>query len=373
MAATMDAVSISSSPAKVYKSRQISEQALCALDEMRRHSQLCDVVIRVDNHDFVAHRAVLAATIPYFMAMFTGKIIFTIYQNRVYDNNVIFTVELAESKQNIITLREVEPEAIELLIQFVYTSTIEVREDNVQSLLPAANLLQLTEVRDICCEFLQEQLHPSNCLGIKNFADIHSCPDLFRKAQLFAQKYFSDVCNCDEFLNLPLSQVVELVCSSELGVLSEEHVFESVVAWIKYDLPERSPHMATLMEHVRLPLLSSQYLTERVCSEPLIESCIQCKNYLIEAMKYHLLSPSERSKFASPRSLPRKRIGPPQFLLVIGGQAPKAIRNVEVFDITKNVCSQGPELLSRRCRCGVAVLDGVVYAVGGFDGTSRVR
>ena len=74
MAATMDAISISSSPAKVYKSRQISEQALCALDEMRRHSQLCDVVIRVDNHDFVAHRAVLAATIPYFMAMFTGKV-----------------------------------------------------------------------------------------------------------------------------------------------------------------------------------------------------------------------------------------------------------------------------------------------------------
>ena len=285
----------------------------------------------------------------------------------------LFIVELAESKQNIITLREVEPEAIELLIQFVYTSTIEVREDNVQSLLPAANLLQLTEVRDICCEFLQEQLHPSNCLGIKNFADIHSCPDLFRKAQLFAQKYFSDVCNCEEFLNLPLSQVVELVCSSELGVLSEEHVFESVVAWIKHDLPERSPHMATLMEHVRLPLLSSQYLTERVCGEPLIESCIQCKNYLIEAMKYHLLSPSERSKFASPRSLPRKRIGPPQYLLVIGGQAPKAIRNVEVFDISRNVCSQGPELLSRRCRCGVAVLEGVVYAVGGFDGTSRVR
>lgn len=73
MAATLDAASISSSPAKVYKSRHISEQALCALDEMRRHSQLCDVVIRVDNHDFVAHRAVLAATIPYFMAMFTGK------------------------------------------------------------------------------------------------------------------------------------------------------------------------------------------------------------------------------------------------------------------------------------------------------------
>jgi hypothetical protein len=36
-----------------------------------------------------------------------------------------------------------------------------------QTLLPAANLLQLTDVRDACCEFLLAQLHPTNCLGIK--------------------------------------------------------------------------------------------------------------------------------------------------------------------------------------------------------------
>ena len=43
----------------------------------------------------------------------------------------------------------------------------QVTEENVQSLLPAANLLQLGDVRDACCEFLQSQLHPTNCLGIR--------------------------------------------------------------------------------------------------------------------------------------------------------------------------------------------------------------
>ena len=286
---------------------------------------------------------------------------------------IVTVVELAESKQDIITLREVEPEAIELLIQFVYTGSIEVGEDNVQCLLPAANLLQLMEVRDICCEFLQDNLHPSNCLGIKRFADRHSCPNLLSMAQQFAQKYFSDVCNCDEFLNLPLEQVVELISSSDLGVLSEEHVFESVVSWIEYDRGERSQHLSTLIQHVRLPLLPRDYITNRVYSEPLLLSCSDCKDYVIEAMRYHLLSPEQQRAIVSPRTMPRKRIGPPQSLLVIGGQAPKAIRNVEVFDIVSNTCRQGPELLSRRCRCGVAVLDASVYAVGGFDGTSRVR
>ena len=44
---------------------------------------------------------------------------------------------------------------------------VDVTEDNVQVLLPAANLLQLTDVRDAACEFLQSQLHPTNCLGIR--------------------------------------------------------------------------------------------------------------------------------------------------------------------------------------------------------------
>ena len=60
-------------------------------------------------------------------------------------------------------------------------SEVEVTEDNVQSLLPAANLLQLTDVRDACCEFLQSQLHPTNCLGIRSFADIHGCIDLLTR------------------------------------------------------------------------------------------------------------------------------------------------------------------------------------------------
>ncbi|KAL0158270.1 hypothetical protein M9458_046346, partial [Cirrhinus mrigala] len=48
------------------------------------------------------------------------------------------------------------------------------------TLLPAASLLQLNGVRDACCKFLLSQLDPSNCLGIRGFADTHSCSDLLK-------------------------------------------------------------------------------------------------------------------------------------------------------------------------------------------------
>ena len=74
--------------------------------------------------------------------------------------------------------------ALETLIEFCYTSYIVVEESNVQTLLPAACLLQLAEIQEVCCEFLKRQLDPSNCLGIRAFADTHACRDLLRIAGL---------------------------------------------------------------------------------------------------------------------------------------------------------------------------------------------
>ena len=55
-----------------------------------------------------------------------------------------------------------------------------------QALLPAAGLLQLSEVKKACCDFLSSQLHPSNCLGIRAFADLHACCQLLTQANSYA-------------------------------------------------------------------------------------------------------------------------------------------------------------------------------------------
>lgn len=79
---------------------------------------------------------------------------------------------------------------MELIVDFAYTSRIVVQESNVQMLLPAACLLQMTEIQEVCCEFLKRQLDPSNCLGIRAFADTHACRELLRIADKFTQHNF---------------------------------------------------------------------------------------------------------------------------------------------------------------------------------------
>ena len=59
----------------------------------------------------------------------------------------MFTGAMSESNQSEVTIRDVNEKAVVLLIDFCYTSNIIVDESNVQSLLPAACLLQLAEIK----------------------------------------------------------------------------------------------------------------------------------------------------------------------------------------------------------------------------------
>uniref|UniRef100_A0A7M5WW90 BTB domain-containing protein n=2 Tax=Clytia hemisphaerica TaxID=252671 RepID=A0A7M5WW90_9CNID len=322
------------------------------LNVMREQRVLCDVTVRVGSREILAHRSALAAASPYFYAMFTG--------------------EMSESKQNVVNIKEVDACALEQLIEYCYTAEVKVTEENVQTLLPAANLLQLPDVRNACCEFLKTQLHPTNCLGIMRFADLHSCPDLVVAARSYIEQNFTDVLSSEEFMQLDCRRVVDFISSDQLTVPSEEKVYEAVRAWVYYSRVQREQHFQELMQHVRLPLLSRDYLVDRVETEPLMKKCSVCKDFLIEAMKYHLLPRAQRLLLQTPRTKSRTP-GRPKILYVVGGQAPKAIRSVECYDIQGERWYNSTDMNLRRCRAGVAVCKGVIYAVGGFNGALRVR
>lgn len=327
-----------------------AEDAFLAMKNMRINSELCDVLLVVGDRRIAAHRLVLASCCSYFHAMFTG--------------------ELLESRQGEITLQGVDPDAMEILVEFAYTARIKVTEDNVQSLLPASCLLQLNSVREACCEFLKNQLHPSNCLGIRSFADAHVCKELLESSHRFALNHFVDVCLTEEFLLLNVNQVLELISSDDINVKSEEQVYNAVITWINHDKESRKGLIHQLLPHIRLALLSRECLMARVETEDIIRFNQDCKDLLIEAMKYHLL-PEKRNMLQSPRTKPRNPHGRVPILFAIGGGSLFAIHSeCECYDPRlERWCMIAP-MSTKRSRVGVGVIDSKVYAVGGYDGSS---
>ncbi|CAH8642062.1 unnamed protein product [Schistosoma mattheei] len=285
----------------------------------------------------------------------------------------MFTGELAESRQTEVTLYDLDGDAVETLIDFCYTSQITVEECNVQNLLPAACLLQLTEIQDVCCEFLKRQLDPSNCLGIRAFADTHACRGLLRVADRFTHLNFLEVVESEEFLLLPVSHLVDILSSDDLNINSEEQVYYSVMRWMHHNLSDRRPYLSYLLEHVRLPLLSPKFLVGTVSTDLLVRSDERCRDLVDEAKDY-LLLPQERPLMQGPRTKPRKILQGGELLFAIGGWCSgDAIASAEHYDPRTHKWHLVAPMHKRRCGVGVGVVYDLLYAVGGHDGHSYLN
>lgn len=227
-----------------FKMEKHSEQCLRTMEEYLYKQQLTDVILIAGQRRIPAHRLVLSANCEYFAAMFTNS--------------------LRETFQNEVELKDVDGDALWTLIKYFYTGVIDLLEDNVETLLATASLLQLDSIVEACCQFLIKQLHPSNCLGIGRFADIHGCPNLLSTAKTYTNDHFMEVIKNQEFLLLPANDVANLLQSDDLDVASEESVFNALLKWLEYDPKTRQLDACNLLAYVKLPLLPPAFLTDHV-------------------------------------------------------------------------------------------------------------
>lgn len=323
------------------------------MEEIRRQGKLCDVTLRVGDHKYSAHRIVLAASIPYFHAMFTNDMI--------------------ECKQDEIAMQGMDPSALEALINFAYNGRLAIDQQNVQSLLIGASFLQLQNVKDACCTFLRERLHPKNCLGVRQFAETMMCTVLYDSANSFIHQHFVEVSMSEEFLALSFEETLELVARDELNVKSEEQMFEAVLAWVRFNREDRESCLPQLLSKVRLPLCRPQFLTDRVQQDDLVRCCHKCRDLVDEAKDYHLM-PERRPHLPSFKTRPRCCTSIAGLIYAVGGlnSAGDSLNVAEVFDPIANHWERCQEMVTSRSRVGVAMVNGLLYAIGGFDGQSRL-
>ncbi|XP_029820531.1 kelch-like protein 18 [Manacus vitellinus] len=310
-------------------------------------------LLQVGDHKFSAHRIVLAASIPYFHAMFTN--------------------DMMECKQEEIVMQGMDPSALEALINFAYNGHLAIDQQNVQSLLMGASFLQLQNIKDACCTFLRERLHPKNCLGVRQFAETMMCAVLYDAANSFIHQHFVEVSMSEEFLALPFEDVLELVSRDELNVKSEEQVFEAALAWIRYDRDQRDSFLPELLSKIRLPLCRPQFLTDRVQQDDLVRCCHKCRDLVDEAKDYHLM-PERRPHLPAFKTRPRCCTSIAGLIYAVGGlnSAGDSLNVVEVFDPIANRWEKCQPMTTARSRVGVAVVNGLLYAIGGYDGQLRL-
>lgn len=101
--------------------------------------------------------------------------------------------------------------------------------------MQAADLLLLTDLKTLCCEFLEGCIAAENCIGIRDFA-LHYClHHVHYLATEYLETHFRDVSSTEEFLELSPQKLKEVISLEKLNVGNERYVFEAVIRWIAHD------------------------------------------------------------------------------------------------------------------------------------------
>lgn len=140
---------------------------------------------------------------------------------------------------------------MKVIIEYAYTQSVVVTKDNVERLLPDADQLCVLGIVQACADFLEAQLCTANCIGIWRFTNIYFCPDLRRAAYRFILQNFEEVGQTSqEFLELTLTELCDIIEKDDLTVKQEDRVFDAVLRWTGHMPSKRKSYLPQLLPKV---------------------------------------------------------------------------------------------------------------------------
>ncbi|KAK3565699.1 hypothetical protein QTP86_014172 [Hemibagrus guttatus] len=339
-----------------YRSSTHSQGLMDGLLALREGEILFDVVLIVEGKPVKAHRILLAASCDYFRGMFAGG--------------------LREMQQIEIPIHGVTHTAMIKLLDFIYTSELELDLGTVQEVLCAATLLQVQDVIDFCCEFLFSWMDNDNILEVEKLADAYGLEQLGEKVRSYLLKNIQTFSRTPVYRQLPPEKVLHVLSSEELEVSSESEVFEAALHY--YYSPEQVEkdqvslqEPLLMMEAVRFCLMDQaalQRLYNRLKPS-------QLQNVISFALRYHndkLWQPIMQSSLSQLRSNCHCILG-------FGGMFSSGLLadNDERFQVFHPSWGEwrnlGADGAPRMSNMGIALLNNFVYLVGGDNNTSGFR
>ncbi|XP_077377478.1 kelch-like protein 22 isoform X2 [Festucalex cinctus] len=341
---------------QTYKSSGHSQSLLDSLLGLRQAGILSDVVLLVEDRAIHGHRVLLAAACDYFRGMFTGG--------------------LREMQQNEIPVHGVSYLGMTKILDYIYTSKIELDLDCVQEVLVAATLVQLDDVIGFCCQFLFSWLDESNLLEIHRLADLYGLQQLHAKVHSYIRSNLQALSRTDVYRRLPQEEVFRVLSSDELEVQSENEVYEAALHYhyspeqVESDQVYLQDNLK-MLDAVRFCLMDKQVL-QRFHTK--LDEC-PLKEAVSAALRYHeqeIWQPVLQSPLTRPRSTF-------ECVLAFGGifsshSHVDSEHLLQVFHPSWNEWRalngvESPQMSNQ----GIAVLNNFVYLIGGDRNTSGFR
>ena len=133
------------------------------LNIQRKQDYLCDItLVTNDDRELKAHRNVLSAASLFFCKLLQSN--------------------MKENREGIVRFEEISGSVMEDVLEFIYTGTVEVTQENAKELIAAGNYLIIPSLKTVSGRFLQGEMCNTNCISTFYFAEKYDCVELIATA-----------------------------------------------------------------------------------------------------------------------------------------------------------------------------------------------
>ena len=192
----------------------------------------------------------------------------------------MFTNEVKERHERVVSLHGVSTDVLKNIIGFMYTGNIELTNENVQDIFMAASMFEMIHLIGLCADHMIQEICTTNCIDLLIFGNHFACTKLTEKARVYVLEHFTDIVNDnDRLFDLDFELFEDLVASDDISVEKEEMVFEIIIKWVGKEM-NRLKYLSQLFKAVRLLLVCEDFIHNTIKTNMLINEDASCKYYL---------------------------------------------------------------------------------------------
>ena len=237
-----------------------------ALAGMQEEGTLCDVTLQAEQKKLQAHKIVLAAGSPYFMAMFNGN--------------------FRETESKVVTFQEVTFSGLKAVVDDIYSKTVDVPVESIPDVVPAAHLFQMENLLYSMCRLMTDNISSDNCFQFLEIAQKYQLEWVVDEIHQFIVDNFTKVAANKEFYHTPKEEFCRYLSSDYLCTKCQEiEVYKAAKIWLGVNKVKDSKTVVDVMRTVRFVLIKPESLSEIMYDDVLYENG-ECRTMVENAMKY---------------------------------------------------------------------------------------
>jgi len=189
------------------------KQLSADIGNLFNNTDYCDITLLVEGKEFKAHKIILAARSEYFRALlFSG---------------------MKETNCETIEINEAKPGAFKLLLQYIYTGKICLRNEKEESVIDLLSLVHqygLIDLQKSISDYLESILDIRNVCSIYDISSLYQLKSLQETCARFIDKNSLVLIKQNTFLQLSCDSLASVISRDSFS-LNEIDIFQMVKEW----------------------------------------------------------------------------------------------------------------------------------------------